>query len=68
VTSNQPFRVQPKLININSAVHAHVLNDRSWYTNLSAAIPEIKHFGAAGFAMEAASTDDYSRNSLIDKL
>lgn len=68
VTSNQPFRVQPKLININSAVHTHVLNDRQWYTNLSAAILEIKHFGAAGFAMEATSPDDYSRNSLIDKL
>jgi hypothetical protein len=39
VTSNQPFCVFPKLLDINYNVYKYVLNDRSWYTNLSAADP-----------------------------
>lgn len=67
VTSNQPIRVQPKLINIHPNVYT-VLNDRSWYTNLSAPVPAIQHFGAAGFAIEAASPKDYVGSTLQEKL
>jgi hypothetical protein len=68
VTSNQPFRLQPKLININAAVSTNIFNDRSWYTNLSTPIPEIQHFGAAAFAMEAANPVDYAGFTLQQKL
>jgi hypothetical protein len=68
VTSNQPFRLQPKLINVNAAVYTNIFNDRSWYTNLSTPIPEIQHFGAAAFAMEAANPVDYAGFTLQQKL
>jgi hypothetical protein len=68
VTSNQPFRVFPKLIDINYNVYKYVLNDRSWYTNLSASDPSIQHFGAAGFAMEAADPNDYVGVTLQERL
>lgn len=65
VTSSQPFRIKPKLVNISPKL---IFNDRSWYTNLSASVPEIQHYGAAGFAMEAAKPDDYNGTTLLEKL